>query len=302
MKHKVLRRVLTVLLTLVFVASAAMVLRQVRHHRQAVASQENALQIALPDEIPRQPAQSDVPESVPEAEEPREERPQQAMPDEKLPPVFKPENPNAPTVPREDQPPQTPDLETLRMLDLEALRQVNSDVFGWIHLPDTVISYPLVESHDNAEYLNLTWDKQKSRSGSIFLECRSSTDLTDFHTLIYGHNWQDGIMFSPLLQYGKQEFADAHPNLYLITDDAVLQYTVFSAYTADVVSNTYRLIFEDEERRQECIDFWKEKSVIDVDLTPETTDLVLTLSTCTGRGADGIRWVVHTVLTEVSPR
>lgn len=294
MKHKIFRRVLTVILALVFVGSAAMVLRQLHHRQQAVESQENALQIAAPHDIPTEPVGTVVPDSPSEPPQTPQDRPTVSMPDEKLPLVFKPEDPNALTVPQE--------VQALRTLDLEALRQVNGDVLGWIHLPGTVISYPLVNSHDNAEYLNLTWDLQKSRSGSIFLERKSSTDLSDFHTLIYGHNWQDGIMFSPLLQYADQEFADTHPNLYLITDESILQYTVFSAYTADVVSNTYRLYFEDDARRQECIDFWKGKSVIATELTPEVTDRVLTLSTCTGRGIDGIRWVVQTVLTEVYPR
>lgn len=290
MKHKLVRRVLTVILALVFVCSAAIVLQRLQDRQQAVESQENALQIA---DIPV--PQASEPEILPQTQpQPQEERPLQPMPEEKLSPVFKPEDPNALTVPQE--------VQSLRTLDLEALRQVNGDVLGWIHLPGTVVSYPLMESHDNAEYLNLTWDLQKSRSGSIFLERKSSTDLSDFHTLIYGHNWQDGIMFSPLLQYADQEFADSHPNIYLITDESILQYTVFSAYTADVVSNTYRLYFEDDARRQECIDFWKGKSVIATEVTPEVTDRVLTLSTCTGRGIDGIRWVVQTVLAEVYPR
>lgn len=294
MKQKAFRRVLTVILALVFVCSAAVILQHFHDRRQAVESHENALQIAIPDAAPVEEPETEASDDPFRTSVLPQERPAVTMPDEELPLAIAPEKPAAPIMPEA--------VRSLRTLDLEALRQINSDVLGWIHLPDTVISYPLVDSHDNAEYLNLTWDKQKSRSGSIFLERKSSTDLSDFHTLIYGHNWQDGIMFSPLLQYADQEFADSHSNLYLITDEAILQYKVFSAYTADVVSNTYRLYFEDDARRQECIEFWKEKSVITSDVTPEVTDRVLTLSTCTGRGVDGIRWVVHTVLTEVYPR
>ncbi|MFR0925048.1 MAG: hypothetical protein ACLSGI_10835 [Butyricicoccaceae bacterium] len=41
-------------------------------------------------------------------------------------------------------------------MDLPALQQVNSDVIGWIAIPGTEISYPLVQGADNDYYLTHT--------------------------------------------------------------------------------------------------------------------------------------------------
>ena len=219
--------------------------------------------------------------------------------------------PAAPSVspepaPAEEPAPREPQLEEglqfLLETDLDALRETNGDVLGWICIPGSNISYPLMRSADNREYLELAWDGSPSKAGSIFLERKNQPDFSDFHTLIYGHNWGNGVMFSALLEYGKQEYADSHPYVYIVTDESIRQYRVFSAYTADVVSDTYRLYFEDDARRQTVLDFYASQSQVETDLAPTAADRILTLSTCTGRGIAGIRWVVHTVLAAEFPR
>lgn len=283
MKRKWTYGVGFLLLALVFAVSGASVLRQMYQRNAAAQSYEEAAGLALGEQAAAPVAE--------EKETAKETKPPEfaELPEPPLPLHERAE---------ENIPQQLPEeLQFLLEVDLDVLRETNEDVIGWIYLPDSVISYPLMRSEDNNEYLDLTWDLTYSRSGSIFLERRSSPDLSDFHTLIYGHNWKDGRMFSELTGYGDQEYADSHPRVYIVTDDVVLRYEVFSAYTADVVSDTYRLVFEDEARKQSVIDFYLEQSEIQCDLIPTTEDQILTLSTCTGLGIDGIRWVVHTVLT-----
>lgn len=72
---------------------------------------------------------------------------------------------------------------TLAEMDLSALQQVNPDVIGWIYIPNTVVSYPMLIGVDNQEYLRHTWQKEYSTMGSIFLECNSRPDLSDFNTI-----------------------------------------------------------------------------------------------------------------------
>ena len=200
------------------------------------------------------------------------------------------------------QEPLPEEAELLLEVDLNVLREINADVLGWIHIPDTVISYPLMRSKDNQEYLELTWDLKRSAAGSIFLERKSSTDLSDFHTLIYGHNMKNDSMFGQLHEYRDQAFTESHPCVYIVKDDVVLRYEVFAAYTADVKSDTYRLYFEGEDRKQSAIDFYLEQSEIKSELVPTAEDRLLTLSTCTGLGDYNYRWVVQTVLTGRFPR
>lgn len=207
-----------------------------------------------------------------------------------------------PTLKRAEQQSLEQDARFLLEVDLEPLRAVNPDVIGWIYIPDTVVKYPLMRSADNSDYLSMTWDGSASKSGSIFLESKNRSDLSDFHTLIYGHNLRNDKMFSCLTEYQDQEYMENHRLVYIVLEDAVLRYEVFSAYTAKTDSDAYRLYFEDEAQKQSVLDEYMEKSLVETDLVPGVDNNILTLSTCTGRGLTDSRWVVHTVLTGVFDR
>ena len=111
---------------------------------------------------------------------------------------------------------ETPFADSLRGLDLSKLRQVNGDVLGWIIIPGTNVSYPLVYSSQKSPtyYLSHTWDAEYGYVGSIFMEPENSPDFSDFNTVIYGHNMRNGSMtdeFAPFLR----------PNQYVDYTNAV---------------------------------------------------------------------------------
>lgn len=187
---------------------------------------------------------------------------------------------------------EDPYLRQLEEISLEALREVNPQVVGWILIPDTEINYPLMQGADNDYYLKRTWDQQRNDVGSIFLEQFSNPDLTDFNTIIYGHNMKDGSMFAGLQAYREQSFLEAHPYVYIRSDYGVYRYEIFSSYLAKVDSNTYGLDFPSEESRIRFLEDAIRDSAISTDTEPESTDRILTLSTCSGRGY-ATRWVVH---------
>ena len=245
--------------------------------RQAEQGQQNAIDIALgtqPTKAPNEPTVTLPPEDTSPTEPPTEEVTQ--------PPVEPPDDTE----------------QMLLAMDLEALRATNPDVLGWICIPDTVISYPLMKAKDNQQYLYQTWDKKYSKYGSIFLECRSSHDFSDFNTLIYGHNMLTQDMFGTLSDYKSQAFYESHPSVYILLDDGVRRYDIFSCYDADVISNTYRLVFEDDAQKQEALDLYRKKSLLKTDLEPQIDDHILTLSTCTGRGTADLRFVVQAILAK----
>lgn len=192
-----------------------------------------------------------------------------------------------------------PNMEEMAKRNLTALRQVNEDVIGWIWIPDTRVSYPLMQGQDNDFYLEHTWNKKKNAVGSIFLEWQNRADLSEFNTIVYGHNMKDGSMFHVLLDYQQEGFREEHPYVYVLTDAGVCRYEVFSAYQAEVGSDTYQFGMQWDKTKQEYIDRALKKSVIDADITPAITDRILTLSTCAGLGGTlGMenRWVVHAFL------
>ena len=59
-----------------------------------------------------------------------------------------------------------PYADALRNMDFSALQEVNSDVLGWILIPDTIISYPIVQGDDNQYYLTHSWKKSYNWLGS----------------------------------------------------------------------------------------------------------------------------------------
>ncbi|MDD3346346.1 class B sortase [Oscillibacter sp.] len=192
-----------------------------------------------------------------------------------------------------------PYADALRSMDFTALREVNGDVLGWILIPGTPISYPLVQGTDNFYYLKHTWKKQSSAVGAIFLESRSSGDLSDFNTVVYGHRMNNGSMFASLKNYKKQSYWASHPCVYLTDDTGSHKYDIFAAYEVSTSGETYQIGFSGQESKQAFLDYCVAQSVIQTGITPTVNDRVVTLSTCTGNG-HATRWVVQAVLRGVA--
>ncbi|MCI9155585.1 MAG: class B sortase [Lawsonibacter sp.] len=185
--------------------------------------------------------------------------------------------------------------QTLAAIDLAALQQVNPEVIGWIAIPDTELSYPLLQTSNNSYYLNHLWNKQRNSGGSIYLECQNAQDFSDFNTIIYGHRMRDDSMFGTLRHYADADFFQAHPSVYLADGNGVRQYDIFAAYEVGVREIVYRL--DADQTKEEFIQFCLSHSAIQTGVEPTPEDHVLTLSTCTERG-HATRWVVQAVLRD----
>lgn len=77
---------------------------------------------------------------------------------------------------------------TERMAMLEELQKENSDIIGWLEIPDSNISYPVLQGKDNNFYMNHNYKKQYSKPGSLFLDKDYDWSLPSTNLLIYGHN------------------------------------------------------------------------------------------------------------------
>ena len=268
MKRSV-KTLLTLVLALIFLFSTLQYLKSRQEKAQGNSTYEEALALAVS-------TRQDVSQPTPVTEAPA------AQPQWVVAPVEE----------------EDPHIKFLQELDLAALREVNPDVVGWILIPDTEINYPLLQGKDNDYYLSRTWDEKSNAMGSIFLEHLSSADLTAFNTIVYGHNMTDGSMFAGIREYRNREFREAHPYVYILSDYGVYRYEIFAAYMANVKSNTYGLSFPSETSRRSFLDKALQDSVIDTNLEPETTDRILTLSTCSGAGYSH-RWVLQARLKMV---
>lgn len=268
---KTTRRVLMIVLSAVLLGSSMLTVKTWHDKQEAQRAYEEAQALAAAAAAEAEALKELEDEPVPLEEEPIVEEPVQDPLEENV--LF------------------------LMELDLAKLRETNEDVLGWIHIPDSPVDFPMMKSVDNADYLNTTWDGVSSIMGSIFLECRNSHDLSDFNTLIYGHNIKGGKMFGSLHYYRDQAYQQTHPFVYIVTDEGVRRYEIFAAYEAPVTSDTYRLYFEDDARKLSSLEHYIGSSVWNTDTEVGVEDHILTLSTCTGTGRYETRWVVQAVLT-----
>ena len=58
-------------------------------------------------------------------------------------------------------------------IDYDALKKINGDFTAVIYIPALEISYPVVSSKDNEDYLHRTFEGKSNFSGSIFLDCNA---------------------------------------------------------------------------------------------------------------------------------
>ncbi len=169
-------------------------------------------------------------------------------------------------------------------VDIEALKEENSEALGWIYIEDTPINYPLLQTDDNDYYLKHTYNRIYSAFGSIFLDYRCSSDLTDKNTIIYGHNTKNESMFGSLKKYKDETYFKKHPHIYLIYEDYTYKYEIFSMFTTTTSSNVYKLKFDSASDYRHWIRDMHAASVVDTgEYKPTGKEKIITLSTCTSR-------------------
>jgi len=278
-----LRKVLIVLLALVFVGSGAMVIAdQIQKWTAEKAYQEAAELANVPERPETESAvKTEVSEgaSAPEQTEGTTEEPD--GPEEKSEPVVYVD----------------PYADALRNMDFAALREANPDVLGWIMIPDTRVSYPLVQGDDNDYYLKRTWRGSYSNVGAIFVEHHCSADLSDFNTIIYGHRMNNGSMFGSLENYRDAAYLAAHPYIYITDDTGCHTYQIFSVMETAVDSPVYAWEITEMTEKQAVLNWSVRNSEVDTGVMPVFRDRIVTLSTCTGRGYE-TRFVVQAVLLQ----
>lgn len=277
------RKVLTALLTAVFVVSTILL---VTHSLDAAASEdsyEQAQQIAglTQESVPMEETAPQTSAAVP---------PEGSVPD--APAETEPQTMWVPADVEEDE-----YMKELAATNLDALREVNGDVVGWLFIPNTKINYPIVQGEDNQHYLEHTWNNKKNVAGSIFLEATNAADFSDFRSIVYGHNMADGSMFGSLHRYSSKTYWETYPYIYLVTDEGVLRYEIYASYKAAVDSKTYALSIVSVKAKNTFIQMTLEESELETGIVPAATDRILTLSTCAGNY--DYRRVVHARLVMV---
>ena len=181
-------------------------------------------------------------------------------------------------------------------VDFVSLRARNPEAVAWLWIPDTDISYPIVQGIDNDKYLHYTFDGIQSVIGSIFLDYRNSAGFGDAHSVIYGHNMKNGSMFGQLSKFGDAEYLENHSYIHVITEEKFMTYRIFSQYIMTLNHDSYKMDFADAASFKEYLARLKAYSGYKAGFEPDY-ERIITLSTCVGD--DSKRRIIHAGLISV---
>ena len=166
-------------------------------------------------------------------------------------------------------------------VDHEQLTALNPDFVGWIYIEGTQVNYPIVQGEDNDYYLHRMFNKEYNAAGSIFVDSGNSANLTDYNTVLYGHNMKNGSMFADVESYRSQGHYDAHPTGLLLTADGNYELQFFAGYAAKTDSRAWELDFATPDSYEKWLQQAVSQSFFKSSVTPTASDRVVTLSTCT---------------------
>ncbi|MDO4331622.1 MAG: class B sortase [Eubacteriales bacterium] len=184
-------------------------------------------------------------------------------------------------------------------IDFDALGGVNGDITGWIYIPVLNIDYPVVQGTDNEYYLTHTFEKKENTSGAIFMDSGANPQLTDYNTLVYGHNMKNGSMFGKLKNFQRDDSLCAEtPYIFYYTKEKSYKYLIVSYYVTVDGSDSYYLP-QTEESYEEYRSLILKKAIHSCTREIPENMPMLTLSTCHGNAGGEERFLVHGILEEV---
>ncbi len=169
-----------------------------------------------------------------------------------------------------------------------ALLAENPDTAGWVEVPGTGISLPVVQAKDNDYYLRRDFYGDYDKYGTAFLDYRNTLDPNSTNTVIYSHNMKDGRMFGELMGYEKLDFYKAHPVFTFDTPKQQQTFKVFAVFVATTeaeygeVFNYHDFIQADsEETFNSFIAEVNKRNLLKTAVDVQYGDELATLSTCT---------------------
>jgi sortase B len=184
---------------------------------------------------------------------------------------------------------------------IQSLRDTNPDTYGYINIPNSKISYPVVQYADNDYYLKHAFDGRPLAVGSIFIDCRNNKKVEkNRNIVIYGHNMLNGSMFCDATKFLEEDFfMNTENDIEITTFDGHYTFRVFSAYPTNKYDNYFKTYFPANE---DFIKFCEEREAMSLyhreGITFSPDDVIITLSTCILGNDDG-RYAVHAKLIKI---
>ena len=114
-------------------------------------------------------------------------------------------------------------------IDVNYLKKEFKEAVGYIEISDTNIAFPIMQGNDNKYYLKHLPNGNYNKMGSLFLDFRNNL-FNDKNTIIYGHNFNNGTMFSDLIKFKSLDFFLEHENYDIYTESGNLSIFIIGVY------------------------------------------------------------------------
>lgn len=187
---------------------------------------------------------------------------------------------------KEDIPEDNPYWDYIKMnlisVNFDDLLKINNETKGWIQVNGTNINYPFVQTSNNDYYLTHSYDKSYNQAGWVFMDYRNDTESLDKNTILYAHGMNNKTMFGSLRNILSSSWYNNTNNhiIKLSTPTENTLWQVFSVYHIETTNDYIQTEFASDEEYQSFLDMLKGRSAVTFDTSLNTTDKILTLSTC----------------------
>lgn len=164
----------------------------------------------------------------------------------------------------------------------------NEDIglIGWIKIKDSRIDYPVMFTPNDPEYyLSKGLDKRYSKNGVPFVGADCEITPRSDNIIIFGHNMNNGMMFSDLILYSEKSYWKSHSliefeSLYEKSDYEI--FLVFKIRMTEIVDFPFHqyINFEQTIDFEEFLSKGNARALYSTGIKVDHNDTFLTLSTC----------------------
>ena len=164
--------------------------------------------------------------------------------------------------------------------DFRKLKQQNSDIIGWLYIPETNINMPIVQTTDNVYYLTHDINKESNETGWAFIDKNNTLDNLNTNTIIYGNTYKNTSTLNSLKSILDTNYNENNNIITLDTEKERLTFEIFSIYKTDKIDEHLKIEFNNNDEYQTYLNKSLERSIKNFNKTKTTENKILTLVTC----------------------
>lgn len=166
------------------------------------------------------------------------------------------------------------------------LLEVNKETVGYVYIPGSELDEPVVQTGDNATYLDKTFDGgNEPYMGTVFMDTDNNRNFSDRLTWLFGHargsKVGDHRMFNDVNYYSDPAYFESHPYVVIETPERKFYYEAVAMVIVPEDTAFYRTSFKDDKDFTDQLTKIKADAQVKNDkIQISAKDKYLVLSTC----------------------